>query len=74
MGGANASEWTIATWIRSTHHNWVLANQHMAAALKAKGYHYRFDFITGLGHCDYNAWRATLADTLFWAGRGYPTN
>lgn len=58
----------------STHHNWVLANQHMAAALKAKGYHYKFDFVTGLGHCDYNAWRATLADVLIWTWRGYPTN
>lgn len=58
----------------STHHNWVLANQHMAAALKAKGYHYRFNFVTGLGHCDYNAWRATLADTLIWAWRGYTAN
>lgn len=58
----------------SGHHNWVIANQRMAAALKAKGYHYRFDFVLGLGHCDYNAWRATLADTLVWIWSGYPTN
>src|SRR5205085_8423671 len=25
----------------STYHNWVMANDRMAAALKAKGYHYR---------------------------------
>ena len=33
-------------------HNWVLANQRMAAALKAKGYHYRFVFAKGAGHTD----------------------
>jgi iron(III)-enterobactin esterase len=58
----------------SGQHNWVLANQRMAAVLKTKGYHYRFNFVPGLGHCDYNAWRATLADTLIWTWRGYPTN
>ena len=58
----------------SGHHNWLIANQRMAAALKVKGYHYRFDFVLGLGHCDYNAWRATLADTLVWIWSGYPTN
>ena len=62
------------TSAESGHHNWVIANQKMAAALKAKGYHYRFDFVKGLGHCDYNAWRATLADTLVWVWSGYPTN
>jgi enterochelin esterase family protein len=56
----------------SGHHNWVLANQRMAAAFQARGYHYRFNFVRGLGHCDYNAWRATLADTLVWLWSGYP--
>jgi enterochelin esterase family protein len=56
----------------SGHHNWVLANQHMAAALKAKGYHYRFVTAQGIGHCDARAWQATLADTLVWAWAGYP--
>ncbi len=62
------------TSLESSHHNWVIANQKMAAALKAKGYHYRFNFVKGLAHCDYNAWRATLADTLVWLWAGYPTN
>lgn len=62
------------TAAESGHHNWVLGNQHMAAALKLKGYHYKFNFVRGLGHCDYNAWRATLADTLVWLWSGYPTN
>ena len=36
----------------ATHHNWVMANQRTAAALKAKGYHYRYVFARGVGHCD----------------------
>lgn len=63
-----------STAAESGHHNWVLANQHMAAALKAKGYHYKFNFVRGLGHCDYKAWQSTLADTLIWVWRGYPTD
>jgi len=31
-------------------HNWVLANQRMAAALKAKGYAYRYVFAEAAGH------------------------
>ncbi len=56
----------------SGHHNWVMANQRMAAAFKTKGYHYRFMYALGLGHCDGRAWQATLADTLSWVWRGYP--
>lgn len=55
------------------YHNWVLANQHMAAALGAKSYHYRFVTAEGIGHCDARAWQSTLADTLVWAWAGYPT-
>ncbi|MEI9962486.1 MAG: hypothetical protein WDM76_15615 [Limisphaerales bacterium] len=33
-------------------HNWPLANQRMAAALKAKGYHYQYVFCKGAGHVD----------------------
>jgi enterochelin esterase-like enzyme len=55
----------------SGYHNWVLANQHMAAALKAKNYHYRFVTAEGIGHCDARAWQSTLADTLVWAWAGF---
>ena len=55
----------------SGHHNWVLANQRTAAALKAKGYHYRFVFVKGAGHCDSAAIRATLPDTLEFMWRDY---
>jgi enterochelin esterase family protein len=54
------------------HHNWVMANQRTAAALKAKGYHYRFVFSKASGHCDGKVFDATLAETLSWVWRGYP--
>jgi enterochelin esterase-like enzyme len=56
----------------STYHNWVLANQHMAAALKAKGYHYHLVLCLGAGHVDSKAVNETLPDALAWLWRGYP--
>jgi enterochelin esterase-like enzyme len=53
----------------SSHHNWVMANQRTAAALKAKGYDYRFVFSKATGHCDGKVFRQTLADTLVWMWR-----
>jgi enterochelin esterase-like enzyme len=55
----------------STHHNWVMANQRTAAALRAKGYHYRYVFGRGTGHCDSRVKSATLGDALIWVWRGY---
>jgi iron(III)-enterobactin esterase len=53
--------------------NWVLGNQGMAAALKAKGYHYRFVFGTGgVGHVDGGIIGQTLPEALLWLWRGYP--
>lgn len=54
-----------------THHNWVMAGQRTAAALKAKGYHQRFVFSKATGHCDGRVFQHTLADTLVWIWRGY---
>jgi enterochelin esterase-like enzyme len=54
-----------------THHNWVMAGQRTAAALKAKGYHHRFVFSKETGHCDKRVFEQTLADTLVWVWRGY---
>lgn len=54
-----------------THHNWVMAGQRTAAALKAKGYHQRFVFSKATGHCDGKVFNQTLADTLVWIWRGY---
>ena len=53
-------------------HNWVLANQRMAAVLKAKGYHYRYVFAEEAGHVDRRVVRQTLPDALLWLWQGYP--
>jgi enterochelin esterase-like enzyme len=53
------------------HHNWPMAGQRTAAALEAKGYHHRFIFSLGTGHCDRRVFEQTLADTLVWIWRGY---
>lgn len=49
-----------------------LANQRMAASLKAKGYHYHFDYAEGAGHVDGGVVPQTLPDALLWVWRGYP--
>jgi enterochelin esterase-like enzyme len=56
-----------------THHNWVMAGERTAAALKAKGYHHRYVFSRATSHCDKRVFEQTLADTLVWVWRGYPT-
>ncbi len=55
----------------STHHNWVMANERTAAALKAEGFHYKFVLGRNAGHCDGGVRGATLADALVWVWRGY---
>lgn len=55
----------------ASHHNWVLANQRMAAALKAKGYRYRYVFSKASGHVDGRVIGQTLPDALLWLWRGY---
>jgi enterochelin esterase-like enzyme len=55
----------------STYHNWVMANERTAAALKAKGYDYRYVFSRATKHCDNKVFEHTLADTLIWMWRGY---
>ncbi len=54
-----------------TYHNWVMANERTAAALKAKGYDYRYVFSRGTRHCDRKVFEQTLADTLIWMWHGY---
>jgi len=54
-----------------THHNWVMAGERTAAALKAKGYNHRFVFSLTTNHCDRRVFEQTLADTLVWIWRGY---
>ena len=47
------------------------AHQARAAALKAKGYDYRYVFSRATKHCDSKVFEQTLADTLVWMWRGY---
>ncbi len=55
-------------------HNWVMANDRMAAALKAKGYHYRYVFSVGAGHVDRKVVNQTLPDALLWLWQGFRIN
>ena len=54
-----------------TWHNWPLANQRMAAALKAKGYDYRFTFSRGGRHADPRVVEQTLPGALEWLWADY---
>ena len=54
-----------------TYHNWVMANERTAAALKAKGYDYRYVYSRNTKHCDGKVFEQTLADTLVWMWQGY---
>ena len=55
----------------STYHNWVLANQRMAAVMKAKHYHYQFVFSQAAGHVDGRVVDQTLPQALEWVWQGY---
>jgi enterochelin esterase-like enzyme len=54
-----------------TYHNWVMANERTAAALRAKGYDYRYVFSRASRHCDNRVYEQTLADTLVWMWSGH---
>jgi iron(III)-enterobactin esterase len=53
-------------------HDWVMANQRMAAVLKAKGYQYRYIFAKDAGHVDHKVVGQTLVEALEWVWEGYP--
>ena len=53
-------------------HNWVMANERMAAALQSKGYHYRYVFAKGAGHTDGKVTRQTLPEAFEWLWQGIP--
>lgn len=53
-------------------HNWVLANQRMAAALRAKGYAYRYVFAEEAKHTDGRVTRQTLPGALEWLWQDFP--
>ncbi len=52
-------------------HNWVMANERMAAVLKEKGYPYRYVFAKNAGHTDGKVTRQTLPAALEWLWQGY---
>lgn len=56
----------------TSYHNWVRANRLMAAALKEKGYAYRYVFCRKAGHTDGRVTRQTLPSALEWLWKGYP--
>jgi enterochelin esterase-like enzyme len=57
--------------MRDEMHDWVEANERMAAALAAKGYHYQFVFARNAGHCDGAVKQQTLPAALVWLWQGY---
>jgi len=59
--------------LRDGMHDWVEANNRMAVALKAKGYHYQYVFCLNAGHTDRNVKAQTLPEALEWLWRGYPS-
>lgn len=56
----------------ATYHNWVMANERMASALKAKRYHYQYVFAQQAGHVDGRVVRQTLPAALEYVWRGFP--
>ena len=60
--------------MRDDMHDWVLANQHMAKVLAAKGYNYQFVFARNAGHCDRAVKLQTLPHALEWLWQGYPVD
>lgn len=55
----------------STFHNWVMANQRMAAVLRARKYHYQFVLARESGHVDGRFVRQSLPQALEWVWKGY---
>ena len=57
--------------MRYNMHDWVVANENMAKALAAKGYHYQFVFARNAGRSDGSVKRQTLPEALESLWRGY---
>ena len=60
--------------MRDNMHDWVLANEKMAAALARKHYHYQFLFSQNAGHVDHATKLQTLPEALEYLWLGYPKN
>ena len=57
--------------MRDEMHDWVVANEKMAAVLAAKGYHYQFVFVRNAGHTDRAVKQQTLPQALEWLWKTY---
>ena len=57
--------------MRDTMHDWVLANENMAKALAAKGYHYQFVFARNAAHVDRATKQQTLPEALEYLWQDY---
>ena len=60
--------------MRDGMHDWVEANERMAAVLAQKGYHYQFVFARNAGHVDYATRLQTLPEALEYLWQGYPVS
>jgi len=60
--------------MRDNMHDWVLANERMANALAAKGYHYQFVFARNAGHVDRAVKQQTLSEALQYIWQDYPSS
>lgn len=57
--------------MRDDMHDWVMANENMAKALAAKGYHCQFLFVKNAVHCDGAMKQQTLAEALQYIWHDY---
>lgn len=57
--------------MRDGMHDWVVANENMARALAAKGYHYQFVFAKNAGHVDRATRQQTLPEALEYLWQGF---
>jgi hypothetical protein len=55
-------------------HDWVLANEHMAQVLAAKGYHYQFVFARNARHVDQAVKQQTLSEALQYLWQDFPSS
>jgi len=51
--------------------NWIIANNRMADALKAKGYPYQYVFSEAAGHVDRRVQLQTMPEAFEWVWKGY---
>jgi iron(III)-enterobactin esterase len=58
--------------MRDEMHDWVLASEHMARVLAAKGYTYQYSFVRNAGHTDRAMKMQTLPQALEWLWKDYP--